>query len=69
MSPSIRSVVIQRAQGRDIELDAEAGARFRAEWEFRSEFGDNRPIDVLDVDGVQREVRPREVTEVKNRYS
>jgi hypothetical protein len=51
-----------------VKVDRETGALFRAEWEFRRDYGDNRPIPVMDLDGVQREVRPRDVTEVRNCY-
>jgi hypothetical protein len=68
MSSGVRYVLIQRADNRDIEVDPNSGAAFRSEWEHRKAFGDNRPIEVIDVDGVQRDVRPRDVTEVKNCY-
>lgn len=65
---SVRYVVIERRGGSEITLTAEEGAKFRAEWEFRLDFGDNRPIEVADVDGVHRSVRPRDVAHVKNLY-
>jgi hypothetical protein len=65
---SVRYVVIERRGGSDITLTPDAGAKFRAEWEFRLDFNDNRPIEVADVDGVHRSVRPRDVADVKNLY-
>lgn len=64
----VRFVLVERAGGASVELDRERGALFRAEWEFRRDYGDNRPIEVVDLDGVQRAVRPRDVIEVKNCY-
>ena len=64
----VRFVLIERVGGPDVKVDAERGALFRAEWEFRRDYGDNRPIDVIDLDGIQRAVRPRDVVEVRNCY-
>ena len=64
----VRFVLIERRAGSDIKLETERGALFRAEWEFRRDYGDNRPIDVVDIDGVERAVRPRDVVEVRNCY-
>ena len=67
-SSRVRFVEIERAGGPSVKVDRETGALFRAEWEFRRDYGDNRPIEVVDLDGVQRAIRPRDVTEVKNCY-
>ena len=63
-----RFVAIERAGAPSVRVDRHTGALFRAEWEYRRDYGDNRPIEVIDLDGVQRAVRPRDVTEVKNCY-